>query len=185
MRVLRSRGPALVAAVASLIALAAACGPRRPASSPTPEATPDAKADSSPAPTEDDIRNVSVGYGTQSRRELTVSVGSVTERDIGQTRVTRVEELLQGRVPGVMVSRRPNGEFSVRIRGAGTFMGNGEPLWVLDDMPLNAGGSASGALASINPQDIARIDVLRDAGATAIYGSRGMNGVILLRTKSH
>ncbi|HKG91211.1 MAG TPA: TonB-dependent receptor plug domain-containing protein [Gemmatimonadaceae bacterium] len=165
----------LVAATLTVVALTAACASRHP--------TPDTEPNPEPAPTEDDVRDVSVGYGTQAKRELTVAVGSVTERDIGQARVTRVEELLQGRVAGVQVSRRADGELSVRIRGASSLMGGGEPLWVLDNMPLNT--SISGALAGLNPQDIERIDVLKDAGATAIYGSRGMYGVILIRTKRH
>src|SRR5215208_1436517 len=124
----------LVAATLTVVALTAACASRHP--------TPDTEPNPEPAPTEDDVRDVSVGYGTQAKREL-----------------------------------------SVRIRGASSLMGGGEPLWVLDNMPLNT--SISGALAGLNPQDIERIDVLKDAGATAIYGSRGMYGVILIRTKRH
>ncbi len=98
-------------------------------------------------------------------------------------RVSRVEELIQGRIPGVHVVRLPNGDFSVRVRGAKTFgQGSDEPLYVVDGMPLMTTGLRN-ALMGIAPQDIARIDVLKDAGATAVYGSKGANGVILITTK--
>ena len=179
MRAHGKRGLAMhVAAAIGLFALAACGGgSRRPSTEPAPEQKTEK------APTDDDISDVSVGYGKQSRRDLTTAVSSLSERDLSQARVTRVEELLQGRVAGVHVTRRANGELSVRIRGASNLNGGGEPLWVLDNMPITPGGLA-GALAGINPQDIRRIDILKDAGSTAIYGSRGMYGVILIQTKS-
>ena len=133
----------------------------------------------SAAPVEDESSLVEVGYGTSSRRDLTSAVGSVTSCDIAEQRVTRIEDLLQGRVAGVVVSRNRAGAPSVRIRGAQSLYGDGEPLFVVDGLPLLSGGPLSG----IAPQDIARIDVLKDAGATAIYGSRGANGVIVITTK--
>ena len=121
-----------------------------------------------------------VGYGTSARRDLTSAVGSVTSCDIAGSRVTRVEDLLQGRVAGVVVSRNRSGAMAVRIRGVQSLYGDDEPLFVVDGMPLLSGASS---LAGIAPQDVDRIDVLKDAGATAIYGSRGGNGVILIKTK--
>jgi TonB-dependent SusC/RagA subfamily outer membrane receptor len=127
---------------------------------------------------------VPVGYGTTDRRDLAVAVGTVSAEEVDRFRVTRVEELLRGRVAGVEVRRTSSGDISVRIRGAGNFQGGGEPLWVLDGMPL-AQGLGLSSLAGISPQDVERIDVLKDAGSTAIYGSQGANGVILIRTKRH
>lgn len=127
--------------------------------------------------------SVSVGYGRQAREEVTGAVSTLSEQDLDGMRVARVEELLMGRVPGVYVTRGANGDFTVRIRGTQTF-GNAsdEPLYVVDGMPLMNSGLRN-ALMGIAPQDIARIDVLKDAGATAVYGSKGANGVILITTK--
>src|SRR6267378_416304 len=93
------------------------------------------------------------------------------------TRVARVEELLRARVPGLQVIRLPNGDYTLRIRSE-----RGEPLLVIDDMPVPS-GSLGAALAALAPRDIARIDVLKDAAATAIYGTRGANGVIIIKTQ--
>jgi TonB-dependent SusC/RagA subfamily outer membrane receptor len=151
----------------------AACGSGRAGQSTEPSVVS--------APTSRD--SVTVGYGRQARTEVTGAVGSISEEELDAMRVSRVEELLLGRVPGVQVIRLANGDFSVRVRGAKTF-GNGseEPLYVVDGMPLMANGFRT-ALIGIAPQDIARIDVLKDAGATAVYGSKGANGVILITTK--
>jgi TonB-dependent SusC/RagA subfamily outer membrane receptor len=128
--------------------------------------------------------SVSIGYGRQARNDVTGAVSSLSEDELDGMRVARVEELLQGRLPGVQVIRTPGGDFSVRVRGAKTFGfgGSDEPLYVVDGMPLMSGGLRA-ALMGIVPQDIARIDVLKDAGATAVYGSKGANGVILITTK--
>jgi TonB-dependent SusC/RagA subfamily outer membrane receptor len=127
--------------------------------------------------------SVSVGYGRQARSGVTGAIGTISEEELDGMRVARVEELLQGRVPGVHVIRAANGDFSVRVRGAQTFgFGSDEPLYVVDGMPLMGGGLRN-ALMGIAPQDIAQIDVLKDAGATAVYGSKGANGVILITTK--
>ena len=127
--------------------------------------------------------SVALGYGRQPREEVTGAVGSLSEEEIDGMRVARVEELLLGRVPGVHVVRLANGDFSVRVRGAKTFgQGTEEPLYVVDGMPILATGLRT-ALMGIAPQDIARIDVLKDAGATAVYGSKGANGVILISTR--
>lgn len=123
---------------------------------------------------------VSVGYGTQNRDEITGSVASVTAEDVGQE-VTRFEDLINGRFPGVQVFRLQNGGISLRIRGAASLVGSGEPLIVIDGLPIQS--SAGSALMGVNPRDITRIDVLKDAGSTAIYGVRGANGVVLISTR--
>jgi TonB-dependent SusC/RagA subfamily outer membrane receptor len=127
--------------------------------------------------------SVTVGYGRQARQDVTGAIGSISAEELDGMRVTRVEELIQGRIPGVHVVRTASGDFSVRIRGTKTF-GNSsdEPLYVIDGMPLMTSGLRN-ALMGIAPQDIERIDVLKDAGATAVYGSKGANGVILITTK--
>ncbi|HEX6925239.1 MAG TPA: TonB-dependent receptor plug domain-containing protein [Longimicrobiaceae bacterium] len=133
-------------------------------------------------PTESDPdEQVRVGYDTQDREDVTGSVGSVTAEDIAGQKVTRVEEMIEGRFAGVQVIRNRNGEFTLRIRGVSTFMGSSEPLFVIDGMPVHT--APGRALIGLNPADIARIDILKDAGATAIYGSRGANGVVLITTK--
>ena len=130
---------------------------------------------------EDDV--VSVGYGTQSRREITGAVSSYipTEAD---ARMARVETMLQGHIPGLEVIPQ-GGDFTLRIRGVKSLRpggGDDEPLLVIDDITVPA-GSLGSALAGITPQDVARIDVLKDAGSAAVYGSRGANGVIIITTK--
>jgi TonB-dependent SusC/RagA subfamily outer membrane receptor len=98
---------------------------------------------------------------------------------VGQN-ATRVEELFVGRFPGVEVFRAPGG-LQVRIRGASSVMGSNEPLYVIDGMTIDPG--PGGALVGLNPADIESIEVLKDAGSTAMYGVRGANGVILIKTK--
>ncbi len=92
-----------------------------------------------------------------------------------------MEELLRGQVAGVDVLERGDGSMSVRIRGASSFMGGNEPLYVIDGMPMPQGDPRG--LTGLNLHDIARIEVLKDADAKALYGSRGANGVILISTK--
>lgn len=141
---------------------------------------------------------VVTGYGTQRRSDLTGSVASVRGNDISITPVPTFDVALQGRAAGVSVvntSSEPGGGSTIRIRGSNSISGNNEPLIVLDGYPLPSGGEASTAgigavrivpsnpLSFINPNDIASIDVLKDAASTAIYGSRGANGVIVITTK--
>jgi TonB-dependent starch-binding outer membrane protein SusC len=93
--------------------------------------------------------------------------------------------LLRARVPGLQVLRLPNGDYTLRIRGQRGFPGavaDEEPLLVIDDVPIPS-GSLGTALAALAPRDIAQIDVLKDAGATAVYGTRGANGVIIIKTR--
>jgi TonB-dependent SusC/RagA subfamily outer membrane receptor len=102
--------------------------------------------------------------------------------ELRNQRVTRIEELFQGRVAGVQVIRQANGNFSVRVRGTSSIMGSNEPLFVVDGMPINQYG-LTGALAGINPGDVSHIQVLKDPSDTSMYGMRGANGVIVITTK--
>lgn len=92
-----------------------------------------------------------------------------------------VEKMLEGKVPGVIVNRTSDGGLSIRIRGGSSAYGNNEPLYIVDGLPVQPG--PNGALSGINPSDIASIKVLKDAADIAMYGSRGANGVIIIKTK--
>lgn len=123
---------------------------------------------------------VVVGYGTVKKRDLTGSVASINSEKIEQVAVTNPALALQGRVPGVLVEQTdyaPGGGLKIRVRGNRSFKASNDPLYVVDGMPLTTG------LDAINPSDIESIDVLKDASATAIYGARGANGVIIVTTK--
>jgi TonB-dependent SusC/RagA subfamily outer membrane receptor len=123
--------------------------------------------------------SVAVGYGVRARGSVTETVASVdVGRDAVRPRVTRIEELLDGRVAGLEVRSLPNGDLSVRIRGA-----LGEPLWVIDGIPAPGGVLPRALLADIHPSDVARIDVLKGSAA-AVYGMRGHNGVILVTLRT-
>ncbi|MBD0284864.1 MAG: TonB-dependent receptor [Flavisolibacter sp.] len=124
---------------------------------------------------------VVVGYGTQRKRDVTGSVAKVRSEDLNAFPVNNPVQGMQGRVAGVQVmqnSGAPGGNISVRIRGGNSLQGSNEPLYVVD------GFAISGPPSSINPNDIESMDILKDASATAIYGSRGANGVILITTKA-
>jgi len=112
-------------------------------------------------------------------RPLTGTV--VTSDDMDQTPNQPIERLLQAHVPGVSITRTPDGWLSVRIRGATTINGATEPLFIIDGLPIQAG--SGGSLVGINPNDIASIEVLKDAADLAFYGLRGSNGVIIVKTK--
>lgn len=121
---------------------------------------------------------VVVGYGTQKKGLITGAIASVKTDEIGQTPVLRVEQALQGRIPGIVVtnqSGQPGDAPTVRIRGAGT-NGNADPLYVVDGFPV-------GGIDFLNPSDIETMSVLKDAASSAIYGARGANGVVLITTK--
>jgi TonB-dependent SusC/RagA subfamily outer membrane receptor len=107
--------------------------------------------------------------------------GAADSREWRGSNPARVEDLLVGRFAGVDVTRVPGGGLSVRIRGASSIIGGGEPLYVIDGQTIEPG--PGGALMGINPQDIARIQVRKDAGDIAFYGARGGNGVVLITTK--
>lgn len=137
---------------------------------------------------------VVVGYGVTSKRNNTGSVTSITSKDIALQAVSDPLSALQGRVTGLDItgtSGYPGSSYHVQLRGINSIMGGNDPLYIVDGIPfvsesLNQFTGANGAtspLNSINPADIERIDILKDADATAIYGSRGANGVILITTK--
>jgi TonB-dependent starch-binding outer membrane protein SusC len=123
---------------------------------------------------------VVVGYGTSRKKDLTGSLVSITSKDFDKTPVTRADQYIQGRASGVQViqsSQAPGGNVSIRIRGTNSINAGNEPLFVIDGFP------GAGDLNTINPADIESIEILKDASATAIYGSRGANGVVLVSTK--
>jgi TonB-dependent starch-binding outer membrane protein SusC len=120
---------------------------------------------------------VDIGYGTVDADHQVGAVRTVQARDAA-ARSRTLSEMLS-RIPGVQVLGGSGGSLTVRIRGTGSFMGGKEPLWVLDGVPIAAGAGLSG----INPNTIESITVLKDAGDTAIYGTRGANGVILVKTR--
>lgn len=129
---------------------------------------------------------VVVGYGTMKRSDLTGSVVSVSSKEIKKTVSTSLDQALQGRAAGVQVTQNsgaPGGGISVSIRGTNSLNGN-EPLYVIDGVPISGQTDGnSNALSAINPSDIVSMEVLKDASATAIYGSRASNGVIMITTK--
>jgi TonB-dependent SusC/RagA subfamily outer membrane receptor len=121
-------------------------------------------------------------YGSRhASADETGSVSVIRRDELERMHGSRIEQMIAGRVPGLEVISTPGG-YTFRIRGPSTFIGNSEPLLVIDGMPVRA-GSMSDALAMLVPQDIARIEVLKDAGAAGIYGLRGANGVIVITTK--
>ncbi len=128
---------------------------------------------------------VAIGYGQMKRSDLTGSVASLTAKDVGRTVATTVDQVLSGKIAGVQViqnSGQPGGGISVRIRGTNSLNTSAEPLYVIDGMQFSGSGT-SNPLSTINPSDIVSIEVLKDASASAIYGSQGANGVVLITTK--
>lgn len=140
---------------------------------------------------------VVVGYGTQRRGDVTGSISSISEEELRKVVITSPDQALQGRASGVQMtqsSSAPGGNSSVRIRGGNSLSAGNEPLYVIDGFPVyndngqyTAGaldnGQPTNVLSSINPNDIVSMEILKDASATAIYGSRGANGVIIITTK--
>ena len=125
---------------------------------------------------------VVVGYGSQKKRDITAAIASVSEREITEIPVASTVQALQGRVAGVDIQStggRPGEAPEIRIRGNRSISASNSPLYVVDGIPLTDGGTAF----DINPQDIASLEILKDAASTSIYGSRGANGVILITTK--
>lgn len=121
---------------------------------------------------------VVVGYGSQQKKEITSAVTSIKPDDFNKGNISNPSQLLQGKVAGLSITRPggdPNGGFNIRLRGISTFGANTQPLVVLDGVP-------GADLASVDPSDIASIDVLKDASAAAIYGARASSGVILITT---
>lgn len=130
---------------------------------------------------------VVVGYGTQRKKDVTGAVKSVKAESFNRGIVNNPQQLLQGKVAGVNItssSGEPGAPVNIVIRGAASVRNSSAPLFVVDGVPLdNAGTGFGDPLNFLNPQDIASMDVLKDASATAIYGSRGANGVIIITTK--
>ncbi len=133
---------------------------------------------------------VAIGYGIQQKKDITGSVSSVKSDNFNQGVVSTPEELIQGKVSGVTItstSGAPGSGQRIIIRGQGSLRVNTGPLFVIDGFPVGLGGTGSddtNPFGFINPDDIESIDVLKDASAAAIYGTRGANGVILITTKS-
>ncbi|PBJ14503.1 TonB dependent receptor [Flavobacterium sp. ACN6] len=157
----------------------------------------------------EDLKDVVViGYGTQKRKDINSAISSIGSKDIENLKVASFDQMMQGKAAGVVVnsnSGEPGSNVSVKIRGVSSLTGTNEPLYVIDGVPISgdarnsstSGRNAAGdsnfsnngnitvsPLALINPNDIESIDILKDASATAIYGSRGANGVIIVTTKS-
>ena len=139
---------------------------------------------------------VVVGYGTQTKESITGSVAVVGSADLAQRPTASFEQSLQGTMAGVQatsIDGSPGGNTQIRIRGIGSITASSEPLYVIDGIPIQSGDisrlngngeRSNNVMSGINPNDIESITVLKDASSTAIYGSRGANGVILITTKS-
>lgn len=125
--------------------------------------------------------SVRVGYGTRDRRAVTGTVARVDGATARQATPTSMADMLDGRVPGLEVQRLGGNRISLRIRGQRSILAAGEPLLVVDGVPVE--GAAGGTLADMDPRDVTRIEVLKDAGSLAAYGSRGANGVLLITTR--
>lgn len=123
---------------------------------------------------------VAIGYGTVKKSDMTGSVSSVSSNEIKRQPVTTISQAIQGKAPGVVVSNSsgaPGGGIKIRIRGANSMLGSNDPLYIVDGVALNIG------INDLNVNDIESVEVLKDASSTAVYGSRGANGVILVTTK--
>ncbi|MRX62782.1 SusC/RagA family TonB-linked outer membrane protein [Maribacter luteus] len=141
-----------------------------------------------------------IGYGTTTVKDATGSVSSVTSKDFNQGVISSPEQLIQGKTSGVQISQssgEPGAGIALRIRGTGSVRGNNSPLFVIDGVPVSnesvsasaadvgvGSGGAKNPLNFLNPSDIESMSILKDASATAIYGSRGANGVVVITTKS-
>ena len=136
-----------------------------------------------------------VGYGVQKKREITGSIAKIESKDIGDRLSTSFESVLAGQAPGVSVttgSGMAGSSSVVRVRGVASINASGDPLYVIDGIPITndifglggrTGGMNVNPLSSINTNEIESIEVLKDASATGIYGSRGANGVVIITTK--
>ena len=139
---------------------------------------------------------VVIGYGQERRRNVAGATASMAQTQVEELPITSVNQALQGRLTGVQVvqnSGTPGAAITVRVRGASSISGGNEPLYVIDGVPMNQGdfsglttsfgGQGIDAISDLNPSEIERIDILKDASAAAIYGSRASNGVVLITTK--
>ena len=125
---------------------------------------------------------VVVGYGTQAKKDITSSIASVSGEQLAKVPVARLDQALQGQIPGVVVTSNdgtPGGDVSIRVRGYGTAAAGGDnaPLYVIDGVPTKQG------INLLNPNDIESIDVLKDAAAASVYGVQASNGVVVITTK--
>ncbi|WP_373511216.1 SusC/RagA family TonB-linked outer membrane protein [Persicitalea sp.] len=123
---------------------------------------------------------VVTGYGTRKKSQVTGAISSVTSKEISELPITNAQQALQGRAAGVdvnMAGSKPGSTPQIRIRGRRSFNASNDPLFVVDGIPL------AGGIEDINPNDIASMEILKDASSTAIYGSRGSNGVVIITTK--
>jgi len=160
-RILRSFGPGLLLATALCVLPACASKPEGP-KLPTPSPTA-----------------IDVGYGSREGRDVTTAASGASGEKMMAASPRTVADMLVGRFPGVEVRQLPSGGTSIRIRGSRSIKGSSEPLLVLDGNPQHNG---SQSLQDLDPHDIKSIEVLKDAAAAAVYGSRGANGVILIST---
>jgi TonB-linked SusC/RagA family outer membrane protein len=137
---------------------------------------------------------VIIGYGSEKKSLLTESISFISSNQIKDLHVSSVDGILQGQTSGVQVTQNsgtPGGEMSVRIRGLSSITGSNQPLYIIDGIPVTTGdfgqigysGQGSSALTDLNPSDIESISILKDASATAIYGARATNGIVLITTK--
>ncbi len=137
---------------------------------------------------------VVIGYGTQKKKNATGALSKLKNENFEERAITRVDQALVGQLAGVTVKQNtgiPGKAFSIQVRGSGSISGGNEPLYVLDGFPLSVNSSNTGngtfttgnPLDNINPNDIESIEVLKDAAAAAIYGSRASNGVVMITTK--
>ena len=133
---------------------------------------------------------VVVGYGQVRKNDVTGSVSTIPVREMKKLAVTSLDQALQGRAAGVQITQNsgaPGGSTTIRIRGGNSIQGDNEPLYVIDGVPFKNDGVNSGAsfnvLSTLNPNDIETVSILKDASSTAIYGSRGANGVVIITTK--
>ncbi|SKB84517.1 SusC/RagA family TonB-linked outer membrane protein [Dyadobacter psychrophilus] len=125
---------------------------------------------------------VVVGYGTQRKRDITSAVSVISMEEIGEVPKSNVTRMLQGQAPGVIIKQKsgtPGQQFEVKVRGISSLGAGSDPLYVIDGFPV---GTSAGQ--NLNPNDIETISILKDAAATAIYGARGSNGVVLITTKA-
>ncbi|WPO78745.1 TonB-dependent receptor [Flavobacterium sp. KACC 22761] len=132
-----------------------------------------------------------VGYGTQSKKNLTDNIARVTAKDIQQVPVANVQNALVGKLAGVQITQtngKVEGGMNIRVRGAASISASTQPLYVLDGIPLitddeSSNGAPTNPLLTLSPNEIESIDVLKDASSAAIYGARGANGVVIITTK--
>ncbi len=143
----------------------------------TPGCATRSRAPAHPQPAD----SVSMGYSKEARGQVTSSVSSASADTLHDRTAATLEQLAM-RLSGVEVLQLGGGRISLRVRGSSSFMMTTEPLYVVDGVRINA-PSFSDAVGGINPADVVRIDVLKDAAATAIYGTEGANGVVVITTR--